>query len=103
LSRHQAAAGAGLRADDADEMYKSYAAVAPKDEFPRLLDTMGAYIKQKYDWSAEILSLKMPVMLIYADSDMIPPEHIVKFYQLLASESGNGAASRQGIPDPRLG
>src|SRR5207237_9830076 len=42
-------------------MFKSYAAVAPKDEFPRLLDTMGAYMKQKYDWSAEIRTLEMPV------------------------------------------
>jgi len=31
-------------------MYKSYVAVAPKpDEFPRLLDAMGDFMRQKYD------------------------------------------------------
>src|SRR5438270_7398175 len=33
-------------------MYKSYAAVAPKvEDFPRLLDTLGSYMRGKYDWS----------------------------------------------------
>jgi pimeloyl-ACP methyl ester carboxylesterase len=83
-------------------MYKSYAAVAPKDEFPRLLDTMGAYMKQKYDWSAEIPWLKMPVILIYADSDMIPPEHIVKFYQLLGGGLQDAGWQRETMAKNRL-
>ena len=33
-------------------MYKSYAAVAPHPEdFPKLLDRMGAYMRKPYDWS----------------------------------------------------
>jgi pimeloyl-ACP methyl ester carboxylesterase len=84
-------------------MYKSYAAVAPKvDEFPRLLDTIGNYMKQKYDWSAEVATLKMPVMLIYADSDMIPPEHIVKFYQLLGGGLRDAGWQRETMAMNRL-
>src|SRR5438105_7178344 len=36
-------------------MFKSYAAVAPKvDDFPHLLDRLGDFMRQKYDWSAEV-------------------------------------------------
>ncbi len=52
-------------------MYKSYMAIAPHpEEFPKLLDQMGAYMRKPYDWSAEVKKLTMPVMLIYGDSDM---------------------------------
>jgi hypothetical protein len=65
-------------------MYKSYAAIAPRpQDFPRLLDAMGAYMRQPYDWSADVKKLTTPVMLVFSDSDMIRPEHIVSFYQLL--------------------
>jgi pimeloyl-ACP methyl ester carboxylesterase len=65
-------------------MYISYAAVAPRpQDFPRLLDRMGELMRKPYDWSEDVKKLQMPVMLIYGDSDMIRPEHIVRFYQLL--------------------
>lgn len=61
-------------------MYKTYQALAPRPEdFPRLLDALGNYMKQKYDWSAEVPKLKMPVMLVYGDGDMFRPEHEIKF------------------------
>ena len=50
-------------------MYKSYMKVAPKKEdFPRLLDTVGNFMRGHYDWSADVARLKGPVMLVYADS-----------------------------------
>ncbi|MDF2774667.1 MAG: alpha/beta fold hydrolase, partial [Geminicoccaceae bacterium] len=61
-------------------MYKSYVAVAPNPkDFPRLLDRMGEYMRRPYDWADEVKKLPMPVMLVYGDSDMIHPEHIVQF------------------------
>src|SRR5207253_6750999 len=54
------------------------------------------------DWSAEIPSLEMPTMLIYADSDMIPPEHIVKFYQLLGSGLQDAGWQRETMTKNRL-
>jgi pimeloyl-ACP methyl ester carboxylesterase len=84
-------------------MYKSYAAVAPKvDDFPRLLDTLGSYMREKYDWSAEIPNLKMPVMLVYGDSDMVPPEHVVKFYQLLGGGLRDAGWQRETMAKNRL-
>ena len=84
-------------------MYKSYAAVAPKiEDFPRLLDTLGSYMRGKYDWSAEVKTLRMPVMLVYGDSDMITPEHIVKFYQLLGGGLQDAGWQRETMSKNRL-
>jgi pimeloyl-ACP methyl ester carboxylesterase len=84
-------------------MYTSYAAIAPKPEdFPRLLDTLGAYMKQKYDWSAEIPQLKMPVMLVYGDGDMFRPEHVIKFYQLLGGGLQDAGWQRETLSQNRL-
>jgi len=84
-------------------MYKSYAAVAPRvDDFPRLLDTMGTWMRQKYDWSEDVKTLKMPLMLVYGDSDMITPEHIVKVYQLLGEGLKDAGWNREHMSQNRL-
>jgi len=84
-------------------MYKSYVAVAPKpEEFPRLLDTMGAWMRKPYDWSADVARLKMPVMLVYGDSDMFRPEHEVKFYQLLGGGLRDAGWMREHMSQNRL-
>src|SRR6267143_4929696 len=68
----QAAVGAAmLEQMKGTPMYESYVAIAPHPEdFPKLLDAMGAYMRKSYDWSADVKKLTMPVMLIYGDSDM---------------------------------
>jgi len=84
-------------------MYKSYAAVAPHPEdFPKLLDRMGAYMRKPYDWSEDVEKLTMPVMLIYGDSDMFRPEHIVKFYQLLGGGLKDAGWMRENMSKNRL-
>jgi pimeloyl-ACP methyl ester carboxylesterase len=84
-------------------MFKSYAAVAPDvGEFPRLLDTLGDFMRSSYDWSAEVPSLKMPVMLVYGDSDMFRPEHEVKFYQLLGGGLRDAGWQRETMSKNRL-
>ena len=84
-------------------LYKTYKAVAPKpDDFPRLLDGMGGFMRQKYDWSADVTKLKMPVMLIFGDADGIRPEHQVKFYQLLGGGLKDAGWNRENMPANRL-
>jgi pimeloyl-ACP methyl ester carboxylesterase len=84
-------------------MYKSYMAVAPKpEEFPKLLDQMGAYMRRPYDWSADVKKLTMPVMLVYGDSDMFRLEHIVKFYQLLGGGLRDAGWMREHMSKNRL-
>jgi pimeloyl-ACP methyl ester carboxylesterase len=84
-------------------IYKSYVAIAPHpEEFPKLLDQMGAYMRKPYDWSADVKKLTMPVMLIYGDSDMFRPEHMVKFYQLLGGGLKDAGWQREHMSQNRL-
>jgi len=84
-------------------MYKNYAAIAPRpQDFPRLLDAMGALMRQPYDWSANVKQLTMPVMLVYGDADMIRPEHIVSFYQLLGGGLRDAGWTREHMSKNRL-
>jgi pimeloyl-ACP methyl ester carboxylesterase len=84
-------------------MYKTYRAVAPKvDDFPRLLDAMGDLMREEYDWSAEVAKLKMPVMLVFGDADMVRPEHAIKFYQLLGGGLKDAGWNRENMPKNRL-
>ncbi|HVE53137.1 MAG TPA: alpha/beta hydrolase [Ramlibacter sp.] len=84
-------------------MYKSYVAVAPKpQDFPKLLDRMGALMRQPYDYADDVRKLAMPVMLVYGDSDMYRPEHIVKFYQLLGGGLKDAGWGREHMARNRL-
>jgi pimeloyl-ACP methyl ester carboxylesterase len=100
----QAALGAAMAGQMKETpMYKSYAAIAPHpEEFPKLLDAMGAYMRKSYDWSADVKKLTMPVMLIYGDSDMFRPEHEVKFYQLLGGGLKDAGWQREHMSQNRL-
>lgn len=100
----QAAVGAGM-ADMMKEtpMYKSYVAVAPRpQDFPRLLDRMGEFMRLPYDWSEDVKQLKGPVLLVYGDHDMIRPEHIVRFYQLLGEGTRDAGWQREHMGKNRL-
>jgi len=84
-------------------MYQNYAAVAPRpQDFPRLLDRMGELMRQPYDWADDVKKLPMPVMLIYGDSDMVRPEHIVRFYQLLGGGLKDAGWQREHMSRNRL-
>ena len=84
-------------------MYKSYVAVAPKPEdFPQLLQAMGDLMREHYDYSADAAKLTMPTMLVFGDSDMYLPEHIVKFYQLLGGGLRDAGWQRENMSKNRL-
>jgi pimeloyl-ACP methyl ester carboxylesterase len=100
----QAQVGAAM-ADAMKEtpMYKSYVDVAPKPEdFPKLLDQMGTLMRTPYDWAEDVKTLKMPVMLVYGDSDMYRPEHIVEFYHLLGGGLRDAGWMREHMSQNRL-
>src|SRR5690606_28542018 len=55
-----------------------------------------------YDWAEDVTTLKMPVMLVYGDSDMYRPEHIVEFYQLLGGWLRDAGWMREHMAQNRL-
>jgi pimeloyl-ACP methyl ester carboxylesterase len=100
----QAQVGAAMAEHMCDTpMYQSYAAVAPHPEdFPRLLDRMGELMRRPYDWSADVQKLTMPVMIVFGDSDMYRPEHIVEFYRLLGGGQRDAGWMREHQSRNRL-
>jgi pimeloyl-ACP methyl ester carboxylesterase len=100
----QAAVGSAM-AEQMKEtpMYKSYVGVAPNpNDFPRLLDRMGEYMRRPYDWSEDVKKLSIPVMLVFGDADMVRPEHIVQFYQLLGGGLKDAGWQREHMSRARL-
>jgi len=59
-------------------------------------------MRKPYDWSADVGKLTMPVMLVYGDSDMFRPEHMVKFYQLLGGGLMDAGWGREHMSRNRL-
>jgi pimeloyl-ACP methyl ester carboxylesterase len=100
----QAQVGAAMADSMKDTpMYQGYAAVAPDpNEFPKLLDAMGEWMRKPYNWEQDVKKLTMPVLLIYGDSDMFRPEHIVTFYQLLGGGLKDAGWMREHMSPNRL-
>ncbi len=84
-------------------MYKTYAAVAPHPEdFPRLLDKIGEFMRTPYNWSSDVQKLQVPVMLVWGDSDMMRPEHMVEFYKLLGGGQRDAGWAGENMSKNRL-
>ena len=104
LREQQNAVGAALVEQMKETpMYKSYVAVAPKPEdFPRLLDAIGGFMRGHYDYSADVKKLTMPTMIVFGDSDMYRPEHVVEFYKLLGGGLRDAGWGRENMSKNRL-
>ena len=59
-------------------------------------------MRQPYNWSENVKQLRMPVMLVFGDSDMIRPEHIVEFYKLLGGGLRDAGWMRENMARNRL-
>lgn len=103
LPQQAALSAAMAEAMSGTPMYRSYAAVAPDPaEFPTLLDEMGRLMREPYDYSAQVDALSMPVMLVYGDSDMVRPEHVIDFYRRLGGGQKDAGWQREHMAKNRL-
>ena len=59
-------------------------------------------MREQYDYSADMKKLTMPTMLIFGDSDMYRPEHIVEFYKLLGGGLRDAGWNREAMSKNRL-
>lgn len=83
-------------------IYQGYMAIAPKPDFPALLDKMGDLLHQDYDWAGEVAALPMPVMLVFGDADSIPPSHMAQFFELLGGGQRDAGWDGANMPKSRL-
>jgi pimeloyl-ACP methyl ester carboxylesterase len=80
-------------------MYQLYQRVAPRPEdFPRLLDKIGASMAKDFDASEEVRGLRMPTLIVAADADMAPPSHYVEVFKLLDGGLRDGGWMGEGRP-----
>jgi pimeloyl-ACP methyl ester carboxylesterase len=80
-------------------MYELYQRVAPRPEdFPRLLDKIGAAMAGDFDCSKQVRSLQVPTMLVAADADMAPPSHYAEMFMLLGGGLRDGGWAGEGRP-----
>jgi pimeloyl-ACP methyl ester carboxylesterase len=80
-------------------MYQLYKKVAPRpDDFPRLLDKMGALMAKDFDYTEQVRSLQVPTLIVAADADMAPPSHYVEVFKLLDGGLRDGGWMGEGRP-----
>lgn len=80
-------------------MYQLYQRVAPRpQDFPRLLDKIGAAMAKDFDFSEEVRGLQMPTLIVAADADMAPPSHYVEVFKLLDGGLRDGGWMGEGRP-----
>src|SRR4051812_34675039 len=80
-------------------MYELYQRVSPNPEnFPRLLDKIGASMARDFDFSEEVRGLRVPTMFVAADADMAPPRHYVEVFELLGGGQRDGGWMGEGRP-----
>ena len=76
------------------EDYKTLA--ADPDGFPALVAKLIALEKEPMAWEAEVKALKVPVLIITGDADVVTLEHSVAMFRLL----GGGEMGDMGAPLP---
>ncbi len=80
-------------------MYELYQRVAPRPEdFPRVLDKLGALMQQDFDLTDQVRGIQVPTMIVAADADMAPPSHFVEVFGLLDGGQRDGGWMGEGRP-----
>jgi pimeloyl-ACP methyl ester carboxylesterase len=80
-------------------LYTLYASLAPRvEDFPKLLDKIGAYMKKDFDYSKEVTAITVPTLVVAADADIFPPAHAVEMFGLLGGGKRDGGWDGSGRP-----
>ena len=68
--------GPGVKASPLGQAY-------PGVDWVNLFRKVGEMTKRPFDWSADVAALRARTLLVYADADMVRPEHVVEFWKAL--------------------
>ena len=80
-------------------MFQLYQRTAPRPEdFPRLLDKIGAAMLVDFDYTEEVRGIRVPTLIVAADADMAPPSHYVEIFNLLDGGLRDGGWMGEGRP-----
>src|SRR4051812_11767010 len=76
----------------------SQRAAPRREDFPRLLDKIGAAMAEDFDFTEEARGLQVPTLVVAADADMAPPSHYVELFNLLDGGLRDGGWMNEGRP-----
>ena len=80
-------------------MYQLYERVAPRpQDFPQLLDKIGAMMANEFDHMDRVAELQVPTLIAAADADMAPPSHYVEVFAHLDGGLRDGGWMGEGRP-----
>ena len=84
-------------------MYEMYRRLAPRpQDFPRLLEKMGALMQRELDYSADVARITAPTLVVAGDADIFPPAHAVELFGLLGGGKRDGGWDGSGRPKSGL-
>jgi pimeloyl-ACP methyl ester carboxylesterase len=84
-------------------MYELYRETAPRvEDWPRLLDKIGAFMKKDYDYADQIKGIEATTLIIAGDADIFPPAHAVEMFALFGGGQRDGGWDGSGKPKSRL-
>ena len=76
LEANAAMIGGNVKASPLGQAY-------PNVDWTNLFRKVGEMTKRDFDWSAHVAKLRSRTLLVFADADMVRPEHIVEFWKAL--------------------
>jgi pimeloyl-ACP methyl ester carboxylesterase len=78
-------------------MLALYESVAPRpQDFPRLLDKIGAFMRADFDYSAQLAALKTPTLIVAGDADTFPMTAVAEEFALLDGGKRDGGWDGSG-------
>ena len=55
----------------------------PDANWAVLFTKLGDLLKKDYDWSKDVASIKLPMMMVFADADAVRTKHVIEFFEQL--------------------
>ncbi len=72
----------------------------PDVDWEAMFRKTGEMVQGSFDWSADVAKITSPTLLIYADADMMYPEHIIETYKLLGGGTRDAGFDGSLRPTP---
>jgi pimeloyl-ACP methyl ester carboxylesterase len=84
-------------------MYQQYARIAPQPEdWPVLLTKLGELLRRDYDWSTDVVAMKVDTLIVVGDADSVRTAHAVAFFELLGGGKVDAGWDGSGMSNARL-
>ncbi|WP_404402897.1 alpha/beta fold hydrolase [Pelagibacterium halotolerans] len=72
----------------------------PEIDWEVMFRKTGEMNAAHYDWSDDVADIAAPTLLVFADADMMPPEHMAEMYRLLGGGARDAGLDGSLRPTP---